>query len=339
MELLNFASSRTKVMLLNYLYSMISVSQKIKVASSHLLRSQMELDVEDYGLKGIGDLCNRILARYAEFPAPDATQLAIDDTLYKNIPPLQFSLSKTGESFANYANNLGNARNIKVAALCRYYFESYINLPRGKRECFIFHDYLNKLLNAIEKHVNVTLKYRGEVKNVSPCFLAFSPSQVRAYVVVCDGDTNKPLPSRFHSLRLCHIRGVAADLESSAYHCENFILSKQADLYREHFDPFLCYGQNFKVRFTEKGAERYNKLTTNRPKVIAMDNACGKTPAKMDCAEVRGAGDYTFECSEKLAKIYFPQFLDEAEILEPRELRLWFKEEFEKAGKVYSGQG
>ena len=317
---------------------MISVSQKIKVASSHLLRSQMELDVEDYGLKGIGDLCNRILARYAEFSVPDTAQLAMDDTLYKNIPPLQFSLSKTGESFANYANNLGNARNVKVAALCRYYFENYINLPRGKRECFIFRDDLNKLLNAIEKHVNVTLNYRGEVKNVSPCFLAFSPSQVRAYVVVCDGDTNKPIPSRFHSLRLCHIRGVAADLESKAYHCENFILSNQANLYREHFDPFLCYGQNFKVRFTEKGAERYNKLTTNRPKVIAMDNACGKTPAKMDCAEVRGAGDYTFECSEKLAKIYFPQFLDEAEILEPRELRLWFKEEFERAAKVYGGR-
>ena len=245
-----------------------------------------------------------------------------------------------------------------MAALCRYYFESYVNLPRGKRECFIFHDDLNKLLNAIEKRVNVTLNYRGEVKNVSPCFLAFSPSQVRAYVVVCDGDTSKPVPTRFHSLRLCHIRGVAADLESKAYHCENFDLSHQADLYREHFDPFLCYGQNVKVRFTEKGAERYNKLTTNRPKVLSVIefsehdanvayaanaanavNARGKIPAKMDCAEVNGAGDYTFECSEKLAKIYFPQFLDEAEILEPRELRLWFKEEFERAAKVYGGQG
>lgn len=349
MELLNFARERTKVTLLNYLYGMISVSQKIKVASSHLLRSQMELDVEDYGLKGIGDLCNRILARYAEFSVPDTAQLAMDDTLYKNIPPLQFSLSKTGESFANYANNLGNARNVKVAALCRYYFESYVNLPRGKRECFIFHDDLNKLLNAIEKHVNVTLNYRGEVKNVSPCFLAFSPSQVRAYVVVCDGDTSKLVPTRFHSLRLCHIRGVAADLESKAYHCENFDLSHQADLYREHFDPFLCYGQNVKVRFTEKGAERYNKLTTNRPKVLSADefsenaanaanamNKLSKIPVKMDCVEVNGAGDYTFECSEKLAKIYFPQFLDEAEILEPRELRLWFKEEFERAAKVYS---
>ncbi len=209
----------------------------------------------------------------------------------------------------------------------------------------------------MEKRVNVTLNYRGDVKNVSPCFLAFSPSQVRAYIVVCDGNVSKLVPSRFHSLRLCHIRGVAADLESEAYHCENFELSHQVDLYREHFDPFLCYGQNVVVRLTEKGAVRYNKLTTNRPKVLSVIessehdanvanaanaanavNARGEIPAKMDCAEVRGAGDYTFECSEKLAKIYFPQFLAEAEILEPRELRLWFKEEFERAAKVYSGQ-
>ena len=46
-------------------------------------------------------------------------------------------------------------------------------------------------------------------------------------------------------------------------------------------------------------------------------------------------GDYVFECSEALAKIYFPQFLGEAEIIEPRELRLWFKEQFDAASNVY----
>ena len=310
---------------------MISVSQKIKVASSHLLRTQMELDVEDYGLKGIGDLCNRILSRYTEFPVPDVGKLAIDDTLYKTIAPLQFSLSKNGESFANYANNLAKTRNVKIATLCRYYFENYINLPRGKRECFIFSESLDKLMDATDKRVNVTLTYRDELKSVSPCFLVYSPSQVRAYVVVCDGNSESPAPQRFHSLRLCHIKGVAADLESKAYHCENFELSHQAALYREHFDPFLCYGQNVVVRLTEKGAERYNRLTTNRPKAIA------KGEAKLESVKVEGAGDYTFECSEKLAKIYFPQFLADAEILEPRELRLWFKEEFERAAKVYGG--
>ena len=306
---------------------MISVSQKIKVAASNLLRSQLELDVEDYGIKSLSDLCNRILARYGEFTPPDPTKLGADDTLYKNVAPLQFTLNQHCESFSNYANSLAKSAGIKIATLCRYYFESYVNLPRGKRECFIFRENLDKLTSAMEARENVNLTYRGQAKHVSPCFLAFSPSQVRAYVVVCDDHIDAPAATRFHSLRLCHIRGVAPDTASKAFHCENFELSHQAETFREHFDPFLCYGQQVKVRLTEEGTARYNRLTTNRPKVITFDGS--------ECAEVNGAGVYTFECSEKLAKVYFPQFLGEAEILEPRELRLWFVEQFEKARGVY----
>ena len=336
-----------------YLYDMINVSQKIKVAVSHLLRSQMELDAEDYGLKSLGDLCNRILARYAEFTPPDPTKIGADDTLYKNVPPLQFSLNQAGESFANFANSFAKNAGTKIATLCRYYFECYVNMPRGKRECFIFRDELDKLTTAAEARTNVSLTYRGERKCVSPCFLAFSPSQVRAYVVVCDDKVDcATAGARFHSLRLCHIRGVAPDTASKAFHCENFELSHQAEVFREHFDPFLCYGQSVKVKLTEEGATRYNKLTTNRPKAIdkestdvddtATETSCNnKMPAgnnaRPDCAEVNGAGTYTFECSEKLAKVYFPQFLSDADVLAPRELRLWFKEEFEKAAGVYKG--
>lgn len=336
-----------------YLYDMINVSQKIKVAVSHLLRSQMELDAEDYGLKSLSDLCNRILARYAEFTPPDPTKIGADDTLYKNVPPLQFSLNQPGESFANFANSFAKNVGTKIATLCRYYFECYVNMPRSKRECFIFRDELDKLNAAAEARTNVSLTYRGERKCVSPCFLAFSPSQVRAYVVVCDDKVEcAAAGARFHSLRLCHIRGVAPDTASKAFHCENFELSHQAETFREHFDPFLCYGQSVKVKLTEEGAKRYNKLTTNRPKVIdkertdvddtATETSCNNrmpagNNARPDCAEVNGAGTYTFECSEKLAKVYFPQFLSDADVLAPRELRLWFKEEFEKAAGVYKG--
>lgn len=335
-----------------YLYDMINVSQKIKVAVSHLLRSQMELDAEDYGLKSLSDLCNRILARYAEFAPPDPTRIGTDDTLYKNVPPLQFSLNQAGASFANFANSFTKNAGTKIATLCRYYFECYVNMPRGKRECFIFRDELDKLNAAAESRTNVSLTYRGERKCVSTCFLAFSPSQVRAYVVVCDDKVDcATAGARFHSLRLCHIRGVAPDTASKAFHCENFELSHQAEVFREHFDPFLCYGQSVKVKLTEEGAKRYNKLTTNRPKVIAKEctnaddvataagcnNRMPTKNARPDCAEVNGAGTYTFECSEKLAKVYFPQFLSDADVLAPRELRLWFKEQFEKAAGVYKG--
>ena len=303
---------------------MISVSQKIKVAVSHLLRTQMELDIEDYGLKGFGDLCNRILAHYADFPEPNAT--VNEDILYKTVAPLQFSLNRSGESFANFANS----QNIATAALCRHYFECYANMPRGKRECFLFQESTGLLNKAIKERKNVYLTYREEHKNVAPCFFAFSPSQVRAYLVVCDNDESKDVPARFHSLRLCHIKGVALDSQSQAFHYQSFELSHQADIFREHFDPFLCYGKSVTVRLTEKGVERYNKLSTNRPKVI-----CNATDKSTAIDKIQMPGDYVFECSEALAKIYFPQFLSVAEVIEPRELRLWFKEQFDKASSVY----
>ncbi len=59
-------------------------------------------------------------------------------------------------------------------------------------------------------------------------------------------------------------------------------------------------------------------ILTNRPKIKEVD------------------GDiYTFYCSEKNAKIYFPHFMDEAEILEPIELREWFKRKSESLAKKY----
>lgn len=287
------------------------------------MRSQMELDVQDYELKGIGDLCNRILADYEFFPQPQV--LLESDTLYKNVPPLQFSLNRDCDSFAIYANN----QDVSRAELCRYFFQRYIDMPRGMRENFLFAESVKKLKKAIKSRVNVHLVYRGEQKTVAPCFFAYSPSQVRTYLVVCDDDETKAIPDRFRSLRLCYINSVALDT-SEAYHCKNFKLSRQAEIFNEHFDPFLCHGKTITARLTDKGAKLYNKLTTNRPKVISTTENSSSATSSID-----NAGDYIFECSEKLAKVYFPQFLNEAEILEPRELRLWFKEQFDNASKVY----
>ena len=89
---------------------------------------------------------------------------------------------------------------------------------------------------------------------------------------------------------------------------------------KNNFDPFLSYGCETKVRLTEHGIKHYDTVITNRPKVKEIN------------------GDiYTFHCSLENAKIYFPHFMDEAEILEPQELREWFRERFERITKKYNG--
>ncbi len=89
-----------------------------------------------------------------------------------------------------------------------------------------------------------------------------------------------------------------------------------------NFDPFLSFRKEIKVRLTPKGKEHYDLILTNKPKMKEYD------------------GDiYTFYCSDENAKIYFPHFYDEAEILEPLELRIWFKGKIENMRKKYDYLG
>ena len=92
------------------------------------------------------------------------------------------------------------------------------------------------------------------------------------------------------------------------------------EVYRK-FDPFLSYNNRVKVKFTEKGLELYEKVLTNRPKVLTKDENI-----------------YTFECDNKLAIVYFAQFFSLIEILEPQELREKLKNELENTLKIYKNR-
>ena len=86
----------------------------------------------------------------------------------------------------------------------------------------------------------------------------------------------------------------------------------------KNFDPFLSYKNTVKVEFTEKGVELYEKVLTNRPRLLNKKD-----------------GIYTFECDNKLALVYFAQFFSNVKILEPIELRKRLKSELEKTIKIY----
>lgn len=292
---------------------MNEVLKKHKVFVSPLVRAQMEQDVREYELRSLSDLCNSILSHYDSFSLPKSDTRS---ELFKNYPPIQFSLQQRNQSFAIHAKSLP----IKQAAICRHYFEEYVSLPRGKRECLIKTEELTKLKMAIQKRYNVSFSYKGKEMHVAPCFIDFSPSQVRTYVVVCEKNEAEPV---FLPLRLIFIKGVAVDSENLAFHYQDHALFKQAECFKEHFDPFLCHGQKVVVRLTDAGVTKLKRAATNRP--------------KFDPNETKEQV-YTFECSEKLAQVYFPQFLEDAEILSPISLRQWFKKHFQQSLKIYKDE-
>ena len=82
----------------------------------------------------------------------------------------------------------------------------------------------------------------------------------------------------------------------------------------KNFDPFLSFGKNITIKINEVGQKLFERVILNRPKVLEKN------------------GDiWILECTNRLAKIYFPQFLSNVEILEPLNLREWFKDELKKS--------
>lgn len=80
----------------------------------------------------------------------------------------------------------------------------------------------------------------------------------------------------------------------------------------------MSFRKEIKVKLTPKGKEHYDLILTNRPKIKEYNDDI-----------------YTFYCSDENAKIYFAHFYDNAEILEPLELRDWFKIKFKNMYELY----
>ncbi|MFA6837026.1 MAG: WYL domain-containing protein [Fibrobacteraceae bacterium] len=291
-----------------------SPSPKIKVAVSSFTRAQLEIDMADYGLGTLGNLCNRIIAGHEAWPIPEKE--FPHEERYKNSRPIQFNLYKQNFQFFNFVDS----RHLRPATYCRYLFKKYTCLPRCRRELFVQRQWVEVLYCAIKNRAKVTLTYRDRQRECAPCFIAFSPSLARAYVVVYEAGREQNALDCFCALRIAHIRDVAVGKRDSAAVLSRYEIKCTMELYREHFDPYLSYGKIVKIRLTPEGERLLQNITTNRP----LWNGEQKD------------GVYEFNCTETHAKHYFAQFLKEAEVLSPASLREWFAEQFRLAAATYT---
>ena len=79
---------------------------------------------------------------------------------------------------------------------------------------------------------------------------------------------------------------------------------------RRDFDPFLSYGHNIVIKLSEEGKTKYQRIKTNRPKLIKK-------------LEDR----WIVEGSDEKIKRYFSYFMSDVEIISPENLREWFRKE------------
>ena len=219
---------------------------------------------------------------------------------------IQFNLNKKNEEI--FMDTLIRNKVEIEAEYWRNIFFTYINNLRYKREEILFENKFKDIREAIKTEKKIKIKYHKYIRLVNPYFIKVSDSENRSYLF-CYCEKNND----YRNYRISEIEEIWLTNEKNEIRDKKYI-----DDIRKNFDPFLSYKNRVKVKFTEKGIELYEKVLTNRPRLIEEKD-----------------GIYTFECDNKLAMIYFAQFYSEVKILEPEELKTILKKELKKTIEIY----
>lgn len=263
---------------------------KVRITIPEYIHEILHVDMYDFNLnKNI--LCNKIFFAFHD---------KVDSTTYpkskKESSILQFTLNKTNwDLFIDHfpkqkiTNKSEYHRNIIIA---------YCTQPRYMRELSLNEFSVSRINQAINQKKQLRIRYKDELRVIEPYAILRSENETRNYIYCyCHKKQD------YCNYRLSNIEAVSVMENYFENYSENLINGV-----KNNFDPFLSFGNVVRAKLSELGQQIYQRNITHRPRIISQEN-----------------GIYEFECSEIRAKLYFPQFLGEVEILEPLQLREYFK--------------
>lgn len=278
--------------------------KKVRVTVSEDIWRLLKKDSEEFGINN-NKLCNFILDKFKYSKKFD---------IEKFIEPQGRALKKVIQFDLNVANKALYYDILKVngvdveAEFFRELFEAYAKQFKYQREIFIFQDTYKVILDAIQNKVKIKIKYLEEILTISPYFIKREDQGDENFLFVYD-DENRS----YRSIKLKEVIVLGVLSEKIIIRDKKYIENM-----RKNFDPFLGEKITIKVRLTTIGESLWKSLTNYKPKLIKKQEDI-----------------YWFEMTLENAKIYFPTFLKEAEILEPIELRNEIKNAFLDAYNLY----
>lgn len=219
---------------------------------------------------------------------------------------IQFNLNKENEDF--YTEVYNKSEFETEASFIRTLIYGYISQSKVVRERFIFEKLIGKIQIGIKGKKKIKIKFETTEKIVSPYNILYSSMEVSNYLF-CYSEVDQ----NYKNYRLCNIKYVYI-LDESRYKVDTEYLRRV----RGNFDPFLSYGISAMIRLSEDGKKKYNRMKTNRPKLIE----------KLD-------DSWVVEGSEEKIKRYFSYFMSDVEIISPLSLKKWFYDEALKMVKGY----
>ena len=276
--------------------------KKIRFTISDFMNEIIKSDSEYFKLQ-IGKIGNIIFNYYID---KNLNKVELEDSSGEVI---QFNLNKTNEEI--FMDTLIRNKIETEAEYWRNIFFTYINNLRYKREEILFEKNFKNIEKVLKDGNKIKIKYHNYIRLINPYFIKVSDSESRSYLF-CYCEKNND----YRNYRISEIEEIWFTNEKIEVKDKKYIY----EVYK-NFDPFLSYKNRVKVKFTEKGLELYEKVLTNRPRLLNKNNNI-----------------YTFECDNKLAMVYFAQFFSLIEILEPQKLREKLQNELENTLKIYKNE-
>lgn len=275
--------------------------KKVRVTIPYFFTQSLQEDLVHFHIS-LSKLGNNLF-RYYSTKNIEKINLLGDDT---NI--IQFNLNTTNEDI--YFKVLQEQEMDTEAEYFRSIFFHYLSKPRYKREEIIFSNHFKVIKEAINVNKKLNIKYKDEIRTVSPYFIKEGDRESSSYLF-CYCEVN----NSYRNYRICNLKKVLISKLEIEQKDTQYI--KEVE---KNFDPFNSYGKKVKVKFTKEGLGMLERKYYNRPKLLESYEDV-----------------YIFQCSMDQGKFYFSKFLSEVEILEPTELREWFKNEFFKGNIIYEG--
>lgn len=276
--------------------------KKVRFTISDFMNEIIKSDSEYFKLQ-IGKIGNIIFNYYID---KNLNKVELEDSSGE---VMQFNLNKSNEEI--FMDTLIRNKIETEAEYWRNIFFTYINNLRYKREEILFEKNFKNIEQALKDGNKIKIKYHNCIRLINPYFVKVSDSESRSYLF-CYCEKNND----YRNYRISEIEEIWFTNKKIEVKDKKYI-----DEVYKNFDPFLSYKNRVKVRFTEKGLDLYEKVLTNRPKLLNIENNI-----------------YTFECDNKLAMVYFAQFFSLIEILEPQELREKLQKELENTLKIYKNK-
>ena len=210
----------------------------------------------------------------------------------------------------------------------RAVIEEYAQKPNLERQKIYFRDVIKQLSDSIDNKSIIAFKRNDHINKLIPIKIDCDKHEMHLYLagisIYTDKDDEKEKLGTTVSHRIDRINGKITTLPLTTVPAiKNDIDIKRQQVYDDIRDKgieFLVSDiDEIKVRLTKRGKKNYNQWLFQRPKYSKKE----------------GDDIYVFNISKYQITVYFFKFGEDAEIIEPPDLREEFAKKYSNAAKIY----